>query len=126
MPQLNRTDSLVIGGGPAGLTAAIYLARYRRKVIVIDSGESRAALIPETHNYPGFADGIAGPKLLDARAKQAKTYGVAIIHDRVSNLQTVEAGFLRPAHKPMFWQKAPSSRPAWWTATVPLPVSSKP
>jgi thioredoxin reductase (NADPH) len=94
MPQLNRTDSLVIGGGPAGLTAAIYLARYRRKVIVIDSGESRAALIPETHNYPGFADGIAGPKLLDALAKQADIYGVAIIHDRVSDLQTVEAGFM--------------------------------
>ncbi len=94
MHQLNRTDSLVIGGGPAGLTAAIYLARYRRKVVVIDGGESRAALIPETHNYPGFADGIAGPKLLDALAKQAKTYGVAVINDRVSDLQKAEAGFL--------------------------------
>jgi thioredoxin reductase (NADPH) len=94
MPQLNRTDSLVIGGGPAGLTAAIYLARYRRKVVVIDSGESRAALIPETHNYPGFADGIAGPKLLGALAKQAETYGVEIIHDQVSDLQTAGAGFL--------------------------------
>jgi thioredoxin reductase (NADPH) len=94
MPQLMRTDSLVIGGGPAGLTAAIYLARYRRKVVVIDSGESRAALIPETHNYPGFADGIAGPKLLGALAKQANAYGVAIIHDRVSDLQTAETGFL--------------------------------
>jgi thioredoxin reductase (NADPH) len=94
MPQLNRTDSLVIGGGPAGLTAAIYVARYRRKVVVIDSGESRAALIPETHNYPGFADGIAGRQLLAALTKQANAYGVAIIHDLVSDLQTAEVGFL--------------------------------
>jgi thioredoxin reductase len=44
---------LIIGGEPAGLTAAVYLARYRRNVLVFDSGESRAALIPESHNYPG-------------------------------------------------------------------------
>jgi thioredoxin reductase (NADPH) len=47
-----RVDALIVGGGPAGLTCAIYLARYRRNVIVVDSMESRAALIPETHNYP--------------------------------------------------------------------------
>jgi thioredoxin reductase (NADPH) len=87
-------DGLVIGGGPAGLTAAIYLARYRRKVVVIDSRQSRAALIPETHNYPGFANGISGPKLLDALTKQAETYGVAIVHDRVDSLQQAGAGFL--------------------------------
>jgi len=87
-------DGLVIGGGPAGLTAAIYLARYRRKVVVIDSRQSRAALIPETHNYPGFANGISGPKLLDALTKQAETYGVAIVHDRVDSLQEAGAGFV--------------------------------
>ena len=53
-------DCLIIGGGPAGLTAAIYLARYRRNVVVVDAGDSRAALIPESHNYPGI-QGIAGP-----------------------------------------------------------------
>ena len=96
MPQLEseNIDCLIIGGGPAGLTAAIYLARYRRKVIVVDSRESRAALIPETHNYPGFAGGIGGPKLLDVLTKQAETYGVAIVHDRVAGLQEAEAGFL--------------------------------
>jgi thioredoxin reductase (NADPH) len=92
--DLANIDALIVGGGPAGLTAAIYLARYRRKVVVVDFSESRAALIPETHNYPGFADGIAGPKLLEALTQQAKTYGVAIIHDRVASLQKAEAGFL--------------------------------
>jgi thioredoxin reductase (NADPH) len=81
--EIEDVDALIIGGGRAGLTCAIYLARYRRKVIVIDSMNSRAALIPETHNYPGFADGIAGPRLLDALTVQAKVYGVSIIHERV-------------------------------------------
>jgi thioredoxin reductase (NADPH) len=86
-------DALIIGGGPAGLTCATYLARYRRKVVVVDSGKSRAALIPETHNYPGFADGIAGTSLLEALTSQAKTYGVEIIGDWIAELQRVEGGF---------------------------------
>src|SRR4051794_13203457 len=56
-------DSLIIGGGPAGLTAGIYLARFLRDVLIVDAGNSRAALIPESHNYPGFK-GIGGPELL--------------------------------------------------------------
>jgi thioredoxin reductase (NADPH) len=92
--EMDDVDALVIGGGPAGLTCAIYLARYRRKVIVIDSRNSRAALIPETHNYPGFANGIAGPRLLEALTSQAKVYGVSIVHDRITALQPTAAGFI--------------------------------
>jgi thioredoxin reductase (NADPH) len=86
-------DCLVIGGGPAGLTSAIYLARYRRNVMVIDSRESRAALIPETHNYPGFADGVSGKKLLELLTAQAENYGVRIVHGRVDDLQRSGDGF---------------------------------
>ncbi|WFU19305.1 NAD(P)/FAD-dependent oxidoreductase [Bradyrhizobium sp. CB3481] len=89
----DNLDALIVGGGPAGLTCAIYLARYRRRIVVVDSGQSRAALIPETHNYPGFADGIAGPELLEALRLQAKTYGVEIIRDRITELQLVEDVF---------------------------------
>src|SRR3954451_13937140 len=85
--EMEDLDALIVGGGPAGLTCAIYLARYRRKVVVVDGRESRAALIPETHNYPGFADGIAGPQLLDRLRSQAKLYGVSIIHDQVAALR---------------------------------------
>ena len=70
-------DCLIIGGGPAGLTAAIYLARYRRDVLVVDAGESRAALIPESHNYPGFK-GIAGPALLEKLREQVRLYGAGL------------------------------------------------
>jgi thioredoxin reductase (NADPH) len=79
-------DCLIIGGGPAGLTAALYLARYRRDVIVIDDGTSRAALIPESHNYPGFSDGISGEALLARLAEQAEQYGARRHHGRVEAL----------------------------------------
>ena len=79
-------DCLVIGGGPAGLLAAVYLGRYRRSVQVIDAGESRAAKIPESHNYPGFF-GIAGPELLRRLNAQARQYGAELVSGRVTSLR---------------------------------------
>ncbi|WP_247315544.1 FAD-dependent oxidoreductase [Bradyrhizobium sp. 141] len=63
-------DCLVIGGGPAGLTAAIDLARYRKSITVHDAGHSRAALIPKSHNYPAFPTGFSGAELLGRLAQQ--------------------------------------------------------
>jgi thioredoxin reductase (NADPH) len=71
-------DCLIVGGGPAGLTAAIYLARFRRRIVLADSGDSRASWIPKAHNFPGFPDGIAGRDLLDLMRRQAQRYGVAV------------------------------------------------
>ena len=82
---LSMRDALIIGGGPSGLMAAIYLARYRRKVLLIDEGASRAALIPESHNYPGFK-GIAGPALLARLREQASLYGAPLERGRVISL----------------------------------------
>lgn len=73
-----RFDCLVIGAGPAGLTAALYLARFRRHIAVVDAGHSRAALIPKTHNYPGFPGGIAGAELLERLREQASHHGVQV------------------------------------------------
>jgi thioredoxin reductase (NADPH) len=86
-------DCVIIGGGPAGLTAAVYLARYRRKIVLFDGGESRAALIPESHNYPGFPKGISGPGLLTALRKQADTYGITRISARITGLRREGGGF---------------------------------
>jgi thioredoxin reductase (NADPH) len=55
---LSPVDVLVVGAGPAGLTAAIYLARFQLTVAVVDAGQSRAALIPRTRNHPGYPGGI--------------------------------------------------------------------
>lgn len=68
-------DCLVIGGGPAGLTAAIYLARFHLSVLVVDGGESRASWIPVSHNHAGFPDGIGGLELLARMKAQATRYG---------------------------------------------------
>lgn len=69
-------DCIIIGGGPAGLTAAIYLARFHLGVRLLDAGDSRAGLIPRTHNHAGYPDGIAGRELLARMREQAATYGV--------------------------------------------------
>jgi thioredoxin reductase (NADPH) len=92
-PMPENVDCLIIGGGPAGLTAAIYLARYRRRVAVFDAGESRAALIPESHNYPGFPGGISGQHFLSSLASQAADYGVAIMASTVTALVRTSTGF---------------------------------
>lgn len=85
-------DCLVIGAGPAGLTAAVYLARFRRRIAVVDSGRSRAALIPLTRNFPGFPDGIGGPALLQQLAVQAARYGVRVRSGLVTHLGYGDGG----------------------------------
>ena len=87
-------DCLIVGGAPAGLTAAIYLARYRRKVLVIDAGRSRAAWIPKSHNYPGFEDGISGKALLAKLREQAEEYGAELRSGEVLKIEEARAGFV--------------------------------
>jgi thioredoxin reductase (NADPH) len=87
-------DCLVIGGGPAGLLAAVYLGRYRRRILVADEGESRAAQIPESHNYPGIT-GIGGRELLRRLSAQAEHYGAELVNGRVTSLHKhVDATFV--------------------------------
>src|SRR5947209_12899246 len=71
-------DCVIIGAGPAGLTASTYLARFCRRIRVFDAGNSRARYIPLSHNYPGFPGGIAGPELLERLRDQAARYGVQV------------------------------------------------
>ncbi len=82
-----RIDCLVIGAGPAGLTAAVYLARFRRSLAVVDGGQSRAALIPRSHNCPGYPEGIVGTELLARLRKQAERYGVQVRQALVESLE---------------------------------------
>jgi thioredoxin reductase (NADPH) len=86
-------DCLIVGAGPAGLTAAIYLARFHLKVAIVDAGQSRALWIPETHNHAGYPDGISGPALLDRIRQQAVQYGAQIWNGRVSELGKEDSVF---------------------------------
>ncbi|RTM14598.1 MAG: NAD(P)/FAD-dependent oxidoreductase [Bradyrhizobiaceae bacterium] len=92
-PRSSLLDCLVVGGGPAGFTAAIYLARFRRDFRLVDNGDSRAALIPTSHNLAGFPDGIGGPALIERMKTHALKYGIAPISSTVSSLQRHAEGF---------------------------------
>ncbi|WP_206735170.1 FAD-dependent oxidoreductase, partial [Bosea sp. Tri-44] len=80
---LEHVDCLVVGGGPAGLTAATYLARFHLRVIVVDAFESRARLIPISRNVPGFPNGVAGQDLIALMRTQATQYGAQLHHGSV-------------------------------------------
>jgi thioredoxin reductase (NADPH) len=88
MPMLAAApfDCVVVGAGPAGLTAAIYLARYHLSVCVIDGGDSRAASIPRSNNLAGFPGGIEGKELLRLMAGQACGFGARIDHDEAQEI----------------------------------------
>jgi thioredoxin reductase (NADPH) len=86
-------DCLIVGGGPAGLTAAIYLARFHLKILVIDDGKGRAASIPCTRNLAGFPDGIGGKELLARMCEQAQLYGARIENGYVARIDKTEDGF---------------------------------
>lgn len=94
-------DCLIVGGGPAGLTAATYLGRFRRRVIVVDAGESRAKWIPVSHNCPGFPDGIGGVDLLERLRQQALMGNVDLIADTVTALRHERDDFVAAASAPI-------------------------
>lgn len=86
-------DCIIIGGGPAGLTAAIYLARYHLSIRLFDCGTSRTALIPCTYNHAGYPDGIEGTELLRRMLAQAEKYGARREEKRVEKLERDDEGF---------------------------------
>ncbi len=89
----NILDCLIIGGGPAGLTGALYLARFSRSFLLVDNGASRAAWIPKSHNFPLFSDGLAGPDILERQRSQLSQYGVSPLAGTVCDLRQDGAGF---------------------------------
>lgn len=86
-------DALIVGGGPAGLAAGYYLARFRRDVRLVDSGESRAAWVPVSHNHAGFPQGIRGPELLENMRCQLREFGGAIERAHVKGAEVVDGVF---------------------------------
>ena len=85
-PPTESCDCAVIGGGPGGLTAAIYLARFNRNVLVFDAGKPRACWSPWNRNYPGFPEGISGAELVARFKQQAEEFRVRILPEWVTCL----------------------------------------
>ncbi|HAV34797.1 MAG TPA: NAD(P)/FAD-dependent oxidoreductase, partial [Massilia sp.] len=87
-------DTLIIGGGPGGLTAAIYLRRFTRNIVLVDKGNSRLCLIPVSHNYPGFPEGVPGSQLLVNLTEQLKRYGGEVRQGEITGLRLEDGAFV--------------------------------
>ncbi len=86
-------EVIIIGGGVAGLSAAIYLGRAERDTLVIDSGHSMAKWEPDVENYLGFPDGVAGKDLLKLGRRQAKRCAIAFARDEIEKVSTGKSFF---------------------------------
>jgi thioredoxin reductase (NADPH) len=87
-------DCLVVGAGPAGLTAGLYLARFRRQATVFDGGQSRAQWIPMARNIAAWPEGITGGEFLSRARVQAEGYGARFEAANVIGLEaTGDDGF---------------------------------
>jgi thioredoxin reductase (NADPH) len=86
MEMAKARDVIVIGGGIAGLSAAIYLGRAQRDTLVIDSGHSMAKWEPSVENYLGFPKGVHGEDLLRDGRIQAERHEVEVIKDEIADV----------------------------------------
>lgn len=88
-------DTIIVGGGPAGLSAAVYLARYNRRVLVFDTGHGRSTHHQVNHNYLGFPDGIPTVDLRKLGQEQLARYpGARVVHHLITQVEgSAEEGF---------------------------------
>ncbi|AWD67612.1 NAD(P)/FAD-dependent oxidoreductase [Priestia megaterium] len=89
----DKYDCVIIGGGIAGLQAAIQLGRYKRSVLVIDSNDGRSNLCKNYQNILGWPEGISGQTLREMGRQQATSYGIQFTEDRVIQCQKEIEGF---------------------------------
>jgi len=93
---MENYDIIIIGGGPAGLTAGLYASRARMRTLLIEklSPGGQAALTEIIENYPGFPEGILGPKLMEKMKEQAIKTGLEIISGEVTEIE-VKKGIIK-------------------------------
>jgi len=95
MPQTHHTKTLIIGAGPAGYTAAIYAARANLKPILVQGMQpgGQLTITTDVENYPGFAETIQGPWLMEQMQAQAAKVGTEIIFDVISDVDVSKRPF---------------------------------
>lgn len=86
-------DSIIIGSGPAGVTASLYMIRAGLKVLVISKNQSALDKAEKVENYYGFENGISGKELKDTGIKQAKNLGVEFLEKEVTSIKYSENGY---------------------------------
>jgi len=94
-------DVLIVGGGPAGLAAALMLGRARRRVVVVDAGAPRNARVDAVHGLLGHS-GVAPGELLRAARAQLEPYAVTFVEDEVTGIVRAEHGFIATTRRGRF------------------------
>ena len=91
-----QADVIVIGGGPAGLTAGIYAGRAQLKTLILEKGlpGGQIAQTEEVENYPGFDETVSGPELSQRMVRQAEKFGAEILMEEVQSIARKDGGFV--------------------------------
>jgi thioredoxin reductase (NADPH) len=103
-----RYEVVIIGGGPAGLTAGIYAGRGQLKTVILEKGlpGGQIAQTEEVENYPGFDEGITGPELSERMVRQAEKFGAEIVMDEVSALRQEGDHFVVTGYDTQYYARA--------------------
>jgi thioredoxin reductase (NADPH) len=91
---MKEFDVIIIGGGPAGLSAAVYTSRFLRSTLLIDKHDGRWNTYEHNHNYLGFPEGVLTRTLREKGLEQAQKYGTEYVIEEVKDIQKVDDGFL--------------------------------
>ena len=94
-----EADVVIVGGGPAGLTAGIYASRGQLDTVILEKGlpGGQIAQTEDVENYPGFPEAVTGPELSQRMVDQAEKFGARILMEEVSSLERLADGRFRLA-----------------------------
>jgi thioredoxin reductase (NADPH) len=91
-PSVEEFEVVVIGGGPAGLTSALYTTRLGHDTALIDRGGGRAAMMLDTHNVIGVPESVSGNEFLQTAREQLEGYGTSLVRDFVTDVERTDDG----------------------------------